>query len=258
MTMRALVTGASGLLGFHLARELHAGGAELRLTYAPGERPAHLDALPVERAPCDLNDEAGLARLCRGVEVVFHAAALVTFVPWRYHAQWRVNVEGTRALLRAARAAGVRRFVYTSTVNTLGVPPAGTAGDEETPYDWDGYYLGYMESKHAAQALVQAAAAEVGAVSVLPGTMFGPHDVNLNGAGYVALIARSPLVAPPPGGTSVVHVADVARGHLLALERGRVGRRYVLGGDPVSYRELFGWIATALGRPAPLPAPPAR
>jgi dihydroflavonol-4-reductase len=255
--MRALVTGASGFLGFHLAQQLHAAGVELRLTYAPGDPAAHLDEVPAERAPCDLGDERALRRLCDGVEAVFHVAGLVTFAPWRRAAQWRVNVEGTRALLAAARAAGVRRFVYTSTVNTVGIPRPGRLGDEETPFDWARYHIGYMDSKHAAQALVQAAAPAVGAVSVLPGTMFGPHDVNLNGAGYVALVARSPLVVPPPGGTCVVHVADVARGHLLALERGRVGARYILGGDPVSYRELLGWIAADLGRRAPLPAPPA-
>jgi dihydroflavonol-4-reductase len=142
--------------------------------------------------------------------------------------------------------------VHTSTVNTLGVPPRGSVGDEDTPFDWQRYRLGYMDSKRAAESLVlDAANAEGGldCVCALPGTFFGPGDVNENASSYIMVVHRlRGRWLALPGGTSVVHVDDVARGHLLALERGRRGERYILGGEPVSYAELNTFIAEALGR----------
>lgn len=257
--MRVLVTGGSGHLGGRLARRLVAEGADVRVTYRPGDTTRALDGLAVDHRPAELLDDDALARALEGVETVFHTAALVTFDPRRYAAQMAVNAEGTRRLLTALRRAGVRRLVHTSTVNTLGVPRRGALGDEGTPSDWAPYRLGYMDSKRAAEDAVLAAARDgLHAVIVLPGTMFGPGDVHGNAGAWVQLVARAPVVPVPPGGTTVCHVDDAAEGHVLALGRGRPGRRYVLGGDPLSYRELFVVIAQALGRRVPmwdLPAP---
>lgn len=249
--MRALVTGASGMLGARLARLLLARGAHVRVSYRPGDRLDGLADLDVEHRPVELPGGDGLEAAMEGVEVAFHVAALVSFDLRRYAEQMRVNVEGTRRVLEAARTAGVRRFVLTSTVNTLGVPPPGTLGDERTPFDWAPYRLGYMDSKKAAEDLVLQAAREgFPAVCVLPGTMFGPGDINENAASYIRLVDRSPVVLALPGGTTVCHVDDVAEGHLLAADGGRIGERYVLGGEPMSYRDLFRRIARALGRSA--------
>lgn len=256
--MKVLVTGATGFLGGRLARLLCAEGFSVRTTGLPRDPTELIADLPCEHVPADLLEAAAVERLVQGVEAIFHVAALVTFRPDLYATQWRVNVEGTRLLLEAARAARVRRFVHTSTVNTLGIPPPGQLGDEETLFDWGRWRLGYMDSKRAAEDLVHAAAAkDLDAVCVLPGTLFGPGDLHFSAGAYVREAARGLLLLAPPGGTVVVHVDDVARGHLLALERGERGRRYILGGEPVSYRTLFRWINEEVGRPGPVATVPA-
>jgi len=249
--MRALVTGATGHLGGRIARLLREAGHEVRATGRPGDPVDELEATGCESVPCDLLDADTTRRAVQGVEVVFHVAAMITFDPKLYDAQVRVNVEGTRLIVEAARAARVRRLVYTSTVNTLGIPPAGTRGDESTSFDWGRWRLGYMDSKKAAEDVVVEAARELDAVCVLPVTMFGPGDRFFSAGTYVREGARGRMILAPPGGTTVAHVDDVARGHLLALERGRRGGRYVLGGDDVSYRTLYAWITEEVGRPPP-------
>jgi dihydroflavonol-4-reductase len=251
--MNVLVTGASGFLGAHLVRLLAARGHAVRAAHKPGDPLSLLEGLGAQPLACDLLDGASTARAVQGVEVVFHAAALVTFRRRLYADQIRVNVEGTRLLLEAARRAGVRRLVYTSTVSVLGIPRGGEVGDEGTVFDWGRYRLGYMDSKRASEDLVRdAAASGLDAVCVLPGTFFGPGDLRFNAGEYIRQSARGLLLAAPCGGTNVVHVEDVARGHLLALERGARGGRYILGGENLSYRELFAMIALEVGSRPPL------
>ena len=256
---RALVTGATGHLGSRVVHALVAEGVAVRVLYRPGDTLRALEGLRVEHHPADMLDERAVAAATEGVDAVFHTAAMVAFDARVYERQMRVNVEGTRVVLGAAIRAGVARFVHTSTVNTLGVPPAGALGDEQTPDSWRKYRIGYMDSKRVSEELVreEAARGRIEAVCVLPGTMFGPGDVNWNAGSYVRTIAKAPLMFALPGGTTVAHVDDVARGHLLALARGRSGERYVLGGEPQTYRVLFGLIAAELGRPAPVATLPA-
>jgi len=212
----------------------------------------------VEAVACDVLDEGGTRRATRGMEAVFHVAAMVSFEPAHYWQQMRVNVQGTQVLLDACREAGVSRLVYTSTVSTLGAPRPGQVGHEGTVFDWQPWRLGYMDSKKAAEELVNAAARDgMDALSVLPGTFFGPGDINQNAGQYVLQCAKGRLRAAPPGGTSVVHVDDVARGHLLALERGQRCGRYILGGENLTYRRLFSIIARAVGRTPPAVTLPA-
>ena len=252
--MLTLVTGISGHLGSRLVRLLVEKGERVRGSYRPGDNPGPAADLLDEAMPCDALDRAGVERLVQGVDRVFNVAAMVTFDPSLYERQVRVNVEGTRRLVEAAAQAGVRRLVHTSTVNTLGIPLPGRVGDEQTPSNWQRYGMGYMDSKRESEALVLAAnvPGALETLAVLPGTMFGPWDVNDNGGTYIKLAARGVLLAAPPGGTSVVHVDDVARGHILAMEQGQAGRRYVLGGENLTYRRIFTLIARALDRRGPL------
>ena len=252
--MLTLVTGISGHLGSRLVRLLVEKGERVRGSYRPGDNPGPAADLLDEAMPCDALDRAGVERLVQGVDRVFNVAAMVTFDPSLYERQVRVNVEGTRRLVEAAAQAGVRRLVHTSTVNTLGIPLPGRVGDERTPSNWQRYGMGYMDSKRESEALVLAAnvPGALETLAVLPGTMFGPWDVNDNGGTYIKLAARGVLLAAPPGGTSVVHVDDVARGHILAMEQGQAGRRYVLGGENLTYRRIFTLIARALDRRGPL------
>lgn len=257
--MRVLVTGATGFVGGRLTRLLCLAGFDVRASGHPSDPTVDLDRLGCEQRPVDLLDAEGVSRLCEGAEAVFHVAALVTFQPRLYRRQWQVNVHGTRNVIAACRAHGVRRLVYTSTINTLGIPPRATVGDEDTPYNWQPYGLGYMDSKRAAEALVvEAAATGLDAVCVLPSTMFGPGDWFFSAGTYVREAARGRLLLAPPGGTTVAHVDDVAAGHLAALERGRSGSRYVLGGDHLSYETLYRIINEAVGRPGPFGVIPAR
>ncbi|MFH2006040.1 MAG: NAD-dependent epimerase/dehydratase family protein [bacterium] len=247
--MRVLVTGATGFVGGRVARLLCAEGHDVRATGLPGDPTDVLESLDCDYRAADLLDGVVIDELVQGVEAVFHVAALVTFDPRRYDKQWQVNVGGTQLLLDAAGRAGVGRFVYTSTVNTLGIPALGQVGDEDTPFDWARWGLGYMDSKRAAEESVLAH--ELDTVCVLPGTMFGPGDIFFSAGTYIREAARGRLVLAPPGGTTVAHVDDVAQGHLLALERGRPGARYALGGDHLSYETLYRVINEELGRPGP-------
>jgi dihydroflavonol-4-reductase len=126
-------------------------------------------------------------------------------------------------------------------------------GDEDTPFNWAPWRLGYMDSKHAAEKLVVAAAYDgMDAVCLLPGTMFGPGDIMKNAGMYILQAAKGRMLIAPAGGTTVVHVDDVARGHILAWQKGTTAQRYILGGEHVSYRTLYTWITEELGRRPPL------
>ncbi len=260
--MRVLVTGATGFVGGRLTKLLCGAGFDVRASGYPSDPTDDLERLGCEVRPVDLLDGDGVARLAEGMEAVFHVAAMVTFAPRLYARQWRVNVDGTRNVIAACRRAGVRRLVYTSTVNTLGIPESGVVGDEDTPFNWSPFALGYMDSKRAAEALVlDAARTGLDAVCVLPGTMFGAGDRFFSAGIYIREAARGRLVLAPPGGTTVAHVDDVVAGHVLALERGQRGARYVLGGDHLSYETLFRVINRVVGRPGPfgvIPAPVLR
>lgn len=261
--MRVMVTGATGFVGGRLTRLLLQTGHDVRASGHPSDPTDDLDRLGCEYRPVDLLDAEGVESLAEGVEAVFHVAGLATFQPRLYERQWKVNVEGTRNVLAACRRHRVGRLVYTSTVNTLGIPAPTTVGDEDTPFDWGPWGLGYMDSKRAAESLVLEAAGRgapggLDAVCVLPGTMFGPQDRFFAAGTYVREAARGRLLLAPPGGTTVVHVDDVAAGHLSALERGRTGARYVLGGDCLSYATLYRVINEAVGRPGPFGVIPAQ
>jgi len=246
-----LVTGATGFLGSRIANILAKDGHKLRCTGHP-DHPA--DNIPGDYLPCDLLDEKTTQKSLEGVTAVFHVAAMVTFQPSLYDRQMQVNVEGTRILLQASQKAGVKRFVYTSTVNTLGIPPEGELGDENTPFNWQPWHLGYMDSKHAAEKLVLQSGLD--AVCALPVTMFGPGDVFFNAGSYIKESAKGRAILAPPGGTTVAHVDDVAYGHWLAYQKGKPGERYILGGDPLSYIQILTMIAEELGRRPPIATAP--
>ena len=246
-----LVTGATGFLGSRIANMLAEDGHQLRCTGHPNDP---VSDIPGEYIPCDLLDEKTTQKAMEGVTAVFHVAAMVTFLPALYDKQMQVNVEGTRILLHAAEKAGVKRFVYTSTVNVLGIPPKGELGDENTPFNWAPCRLGYMDSKHAAEKLVLQS--DLDTVCALPVTMFGPGDVFLNAGSYIKESARGRAILAPPGGTTVAHVDDVAYGHKLVYEKGKPGERYILGGEPLSYMEILTMIAKELGRRPPLAKAP--
>jgi dihydroflavonol-4-reductase len=251
--MDALVTGGTGFVGANVVRELLAEGATVRVLARPRSNRRALADLRVEVVEGDLLDAASLRRAVAGVQTVFHVAA--DYRLWVPDPQvlFRTNVDGTRAVLEAATAAGARRIVYTSTVGALGIPHDGAPGTEETPVSLRDMVGPYKTSKFLAeQAALEMARAGAPVVVVNPSAPVGPWDVKPTPTGQMIVdFMRGKMFASLDTGLNLVHVRDVAQGHLLAARRGRVGERYILGHANLSLREIFSLLAPITGRRPP-------
>ena len=249
-----LVTGASGFVGSHVARQLVAAGHSVRVLARPGSNLQVLDGVAVERVQGDLRDPSSLARAMQGVRRVFHVAADYRLWARNPDEIYRSNVEGTRSLLAAARDAGVARIVYTSTVATIAVPtPGGALPNEETRATLEQMIGHYKRSKFLAeQEAVNAAAAGLSIVIVNPTAPVGPGDWKPTPTGRIILdFLNGKMPAYVDTGLNVVAVEDVAAGHLLAAEKGRVGERYILGGRNMTLKQILDALSKIAGRPAP-------
>jgi dihydroflavonol-4-reductase len=251
----ALVTGGTGFVGANVVRELLREGRAVRvLARAGGDRRA-LAGLDVEIAEGDLLDPASLARAVRGAGTVFHVAADYRLWAPDPSALFRANVDGTRNLLRACAEAAVARIVYTSTVGALGIPADGRPGTEDTPVGLDDMVGPYKRSKFLAeQVALDFARDGLPVVVVNPSAPIGPWDVKPTPTGQMVLDAlHGKLFVTVDTGLNVVHVRDVARGHLLAEARGRLGERYVLGNEQgnLSLATIGRLIAEVSGSRAP-------
>jgi dihydroflavonol-4-reductase len=251
--MDALVTGGTGFVGANLVRALLADGATVRVLARPGGDRRALAGLRVEVVEGDLLDAASLARATRGVERVYHVAADYRLWARDPRELYRANVDGTRALLQAAGEAAVRRIVYTSTVGALGIPKDGTPGTEDTPVSLADMVGPYKASKFLAeQVAVEQARAGLPVVIVNPSAPIGPWDVKPTPTGKMVIDFMSGrMLATLDTGLNVVHVRDVARGHLLAAERGRPGERYILGNANLSLARIGELLAEITGRRPP-------
>lgn len=251
--MKALVTGATGFVGSAVARALAAAGWQIRVLVRHGSDRRNLQGLAVDVVVGDLTDVASLDGAVADCEALFHVAAdyrLGALEPARLY---QTNVEGTRNILSAARRAGVARVVYTSSVATIGLPADGSPGNEATPAALADMVGHYKRSKYLAEQLVRdAAQTGVPVIIVNPSTPIGPGDVKPTPTGRIVLDAASGrMPAYVDTGLNVVHVDDVAAGHLLAFDRGRVGERYILGGEDMTLREILAEIARLSGRRPP-------
>jgi dihydroflavonol-4-reductase len=248
-----LVTGASGFVGSAVVRALLARGERVRVLMRPSSDRRNVAGLDVEIVKGDLMVPESLAPAVAGCGGVFHVAADYRLRTAEPEAMFRANVDGSVAIVRAAHAAGVGRIVYTSSVAVLGNVPGGQA-DEETPVGYDDMIGVYKRSKFRAEEAVRAVIAETGApvVIVNPSTPIGPRDVKPTPTGRMIVEAASgKMPAFVDTGLNVVHVDDVAEGHLLAFDKGEVGRRYVLGGDDMSLKDILAEIARLTGRRPP-------
>lgn len=256
-----LLTGATGFVGSAVARALLARGHRVRALVRPGGDRRNLVGLDLELVEGDLFDPASLARAVAGCRFVLHVAADYRIWVPDPAAMLRANVDGTVALLRAAHAAGVERIVHCSSVAALGLMPDGSPADETTPVSEDSVVGIYKKSKYRAEQAVLRLVREEGvpAVVVNPAAPIGPRDIKPTPTGrMIADAAAGRMPAYIDTGLCVVHVDDVAEGHLLALERGRIGERYVLGAENLSLFDILRMVAEASGRRPPsirLPAP---
>jgi dihydroflavonol-4-reductase len=259
--MTTLVTGATGFVGSHVARQLLAAGHSVRALVRPSSNLKFLDGLPLEnleRVEGDLRDALSLDRAMKGVRRVFHVAA--DYRLWAADPKdiYESNVEGTRRLFEVAARNGVERIVYTSTVATMAVPLSGTAHGRELPNEQTPASLGqmighYKRSKFLAEIeAIKAAAEGIPVVIVNPTAPVGPGDWKPTPTGKIIVdFLNGKMPAYVDTGLNLAPVEDVAAGHLLAAEKGRIGERYILGARNMTLREILEALAKITGRSAP-------
>lgn len=249
-----LVTGASGFVGSAVAHALIAAGYRVRALVRPTSSRKNLEGFDVEIADGDMRDASAVARAMSGARFLMHVGA--DYRLWARDPEeiLRTNRDGTRNLMQAALKAGVERIVYTSSVATLAVSANGESVDETMPLSVDAAIGAYKKSKVVAEQIVASMIAEqsLPAVIVHPSTPIGPRDVKPTPTGRIIIEAALGRV---PGyvdtGLNLVHVDDVAQGHVAALQQGRIGENYILGGQNVGFAEMLAEIAALSGRRAP-------
>jgi dihydroflavonol-4-reductase len=244
-----LVTGASGFLGWHVARVLLERGYPVRALVRPG---SHVGDLELETATGDLRDAASLERAVAGCGLVFHVAADYRLWAKDPGELYRSNVDGTRNLLEAAKNSGAERVVYTSTVGCIGLPHGGI-GDENTPVALEDMVGHYKRSKFMAERVaLEFAAGGLPVVIVNPTAPLGDHDVKPTPTGKIVLdFLKGDMPAYIDAGLNVLDVRDCAEGHVLACERGRAGERYILGSENLTLAAILRRLARIAGRKPP-------
>jgi dihydroflavonol-4-reductase len=249
----SLVTGGTGFVGANVVRELLREGASVRVLVRPKSDRRALANLKVELSEGDLTDRRSLDRAVAGAATIYHVAADYRLWARDPGELYRANVDGTRAILEAAGAAGARRIVYTSTVGVLGIPKDGTLGTEDTPVSLADMVGPYKASKFLAeQAARELVRAGLPVVIVNPSAPVGPWDVKPTPTGQMVVdFLAGKMFATLDTGLNLVHVRDVARGHLLAAERGRIGERYILGHENLSLTAIGRHLAEITGGRAP-------
>jgi len=251
--MRVFLTGATGFIGGNVARQLVAKGHDVVALVRPGADTRAIDDLDLQRVPGDLRDPSSLRGALNGCEALFHVAARYSFWVRDARAIHESNVTGTENVLEAALEAGVRKAVYTSSVAACGLPKNGTPGTEDTPVDEHLLYGHYKRSKYLAEtAAWRFHQRGLPLVVVCPSTPVGEGDFKPTPTGRIIVdFLRGRMPAYVDTGLNLVDVEDVAAGHLLALEKGRPGERYILGNENMTLRDMLAALARASGRPAP-------
>ena len=252
--MKTLITGATGFVGSAVLRQLINAGHSVRVLIRPNSDRRNLAGLAVEICTGDLTDRPSLDRALAGCSTLFHVAA--DYRLWVPNPQsiYEANVTGTRNIMLAAAHARVTRIVYTSSVATLGFTPDGSPADENTPVSLTDMIGHYKRSKFLAEAEVKRMAEEQGlpVVIVNPSTPLGPRDIKPTPTGRIIVDAASGrMPAYVDTGLNIVHVDDVAIGHILALERGEIGERYILGAVNMTLKEILTELAPITGRRPP-------
>jgi len=251
--MKAFVTGATGFVGSHVAQVLTEKGAELRLLVRPSSNLKNIESLNAERVIGDLCDPDSLEKAMSGCDAVFHVAADYRLWVRDPEQMYKANVEGTRALLKAAKNSGVRRVVYTSSVATMGFTSNGHMADENSPVSLDNMIGPYKRSKFMAeQVAMEAGRKEMDVVTVNPTTPVGDHDIKPTPTGRIVVdFLKKKFPAYVDTGLNLVDVDECARGHLEAFEKGKSGERYILGGENLTLKQILDKLAAITGLPSP-------
>ena len=251
--MKAFVTGATGFVGSHVAQVLSQQGADLRLLVRSGSDLRNIEGLNADRMIGDLRDPESIEKAMAGCDVVFHVAADYRLWVRDPEQMYRANVEGTRAVLDAARKNHVRRVVYTSSVATMGFTSNGHPADEDSPVSLDGMIGHYKRSKFMAEEVaLEAGRGGMDVVVVNPSTPVGERDIKPTPTGRIVVdFLKKKFPAYVDTGLNLVDVRECARGHVAALEKGRSGERYILGGENLTLKQILDKLASITGLPSP-------
>ena len=257
--VKALVTGGTGFVGSHVVRALNAAGHRARVLHRASSKLDALAGLEYESALGDVLDEDAVRAACHGCDWVFHVAAVADYWQADESHMFAVNIEGTRRVLRAARAAGVRRVIITRSAAAVRHHRDGRPADERTPFNYRRHHWPYGYSKLKAEEVARYAVDRHGQEVIIlnPVVILGPGDLNMISGRFITEIARLKQFVPvTSGGTGFVDVRDVARWHLAAAEDGRPGERYLLGAANYPLRDWYAMVADTVDVPRPfLPVP---
>ena len=251
--MKIFVTGATGFVGSHVARALADQGADLRLLVRPSSNPRNIESLRADRVSGDLRDPSSLEKAISGCDAIFHVAADYRLWIRDPDQMYRSNVDGTRAILEAARKNRVRRVVYTSSVATMGFTNNGQVADEQSPVSFESMIGHYKRSKFMAEQLaLSAGRSGIDVVVVNPTTPVGEQDVKPTPTGRIVVdFLKKKFPAYVDTGLNLVDVTECARGHVAAYEKGRSGERYILGGENLTLKEILDKLSAITGLPSP-------
>ncbi len=248
-----LVTGGTGFIGSSLAIELLRRGCRVRILRRPNSDLRAIGDATVEHVVGDVRDPDSVRRAVQGCDTVFHTAAVISH--WRKERElmFETNILGTRNVVAASLEAGVEKFVYTSSVAAVGYKTDGSDADENTPFNWQPFDIGYRISKYEAEReVLRYVRLGLPAFIVNPSSVIGPRDIHFHGGRIIRDVYRKRIFYYTDGGMNFVFVDDVVRGHFAAAEKGRVGERYLLCGENLTYKQIFATIANIVGGIPPL------
>ena len=251
--MQAFVTGGTGFVGGNLIRQLLNSGIKVRALVRSSSDQRNLKDLAIDQVSGDLDNQELLEKAMQGCEWLFHVAAHYSLCLKDSKAIYKANVNGTKKILAAAHTAKIKRIVYTSSVAAIGLAPEGQIADESTTTTVDKLISDYKKSKFLAEQLAFAAAKDgIPVIIVNPSTPIGPYDVKPTPTGDIVLkFLRRQMPVYVHTGLNLVDVRDVAQGHILAAEKGRIGERYILGNKNVTLKEILDILEKITGLPAP-------
>jgi dihydroflavonol-4-reductase len=250
--MATLVTGATGFIGSHIARKLVQRGEKVRILLRKTSKTSNIEDIDAERVYGDVLDINSVKEALKGCDTVFHTAGFVSYRKADYKKMEEINVNGTINVLSAALEAGVKKAIYTSSVAAIGVDPNGGIANEETPFTLEHLGIQYLNTKHYAEReATKFYKKGLPVVIVNPSIVVGPGDIYLSSDGFVLWYCKRKFPGYMDGTLNLVDVEDVAEGHILAAEKGRIGERYILGNRNLSVKELFELLEKVTGIPSP-------
>lgn len=243
-----LVTGGTGFIGSNLVAALVNEGCHVRiLRRATSDRRA-LGSLEVEECVGDIRDRSSLVRAIKGCDMVFHTAAMVSYWRKKRSEMMEINVVGMKNVVESCLDLGIEKLVHTSSIAAIGFEPEGKLADESTSFNWEPYDVGYRISKYRGeQEVMKGVRLGLQAVMVNPSVVIGPRDIHFHGGQLIRDVFKKRLFYSASGGMNVVDVDDVVRGHISAARRGRIGERYILGGENLTHHQIVSITSEVVG-----------